>query len=36
MSNILKKEIAMELSKAAKIWIEYHRTHSKKKYIAVL
>ena len=27
---------AMKLSKAAKIWIDYHKTHSKKKYGAIL
>ncbi len=26
----------MKLSKAAKIWIDYHKTHSKKKYGAIL
>ncbi len=26
----------MELSKAAKIWIDYHKTNSKKKHDAVL
>ena len=26
----------MKLSKAAKIWIDYHKTHSKKKYDAIL
>jgi hypothetical protein len=26
----------MKLSKAAKIWIDYHKTHSKKKYDASL
>lgn len=31
MSNFLPKEVNMEGSKAAKIWIDYHRTHSKKK-----
>jgi hypothetical protein len=27
---------AMKLSKAAKIWIDYHKTHSKKKYGTIL
>lgn len=26
----------MKLSKAAKIWIDYYRVHSKKKYAALL
>jgi len=26
----------MKLSKAAKIWIDYHKTHSKKKYGPIL
>ena len=26
----------MKLSKAAKIWIDYHKTHSKKKFGATL
>jgi len=26
----------MELSKVAKIWIDYHKTHSQKKYGQIL
>ena len=33
MSNAKPREVAMKVSKAATIWIDYHRAHSKKNTV---
>jgi hypothetical protein len=36
MSNPKPREVAMKVSKAATIWIDYHKAHSKKKHGSIL